>query len=280
MIIKNAFLHLDTGLVEKGDLRIEDGKIAALGDNLTGGAEKDYIGKHIYAGAMAFFAPARQETGSPILPLIDAWYAIEPAELKAQAFVKQGITNVIMVPGNKNVISGYCAVIKASGNSLADLTVKQKVAMKGAVTNEVVETYRPLGAPKAPIGPMGMVRLLQYALSGLDELADVREGKLPLLMSCCHDFEIRRVLEATQQWPKIKLLFHGCAANEKLEKEIVDRGAMLLDSCPRRMAEVFGVDHRIGALKEGLDADLAVYAADGRQGLLETLVNGQVVYHV
>lgn len=278
MIVKNALLHLGKDQVMLGDLKIENGKIAALGNGLSGGEEKDYSGRHIYAGAMAFWTPARQETAFPVLTSMDACYSVEPAELKTQAFAERGITDAVVVPGNKNVLSGYCAVIKTVGDSLSDLAVKQRVAMKGALTDEVVETYRPASASKASIGPMGMIRLLQYALAGDDELTDVREGKLPLLMTCYHDYEIRRVLEATRQWPKMKLLFQGCAADEKLEKELTDRGAELLGSCPRRMAEAFGVADRIGALKEGLDADLTVYAADGRLGLLETLINGKTVY--
>ena len=279
MIVKNAFIHLGKDQVMQGDLKIENGKIAALGSDLNGEEEKDYNGRHIYAGDIAIWTPLRQETGSPVLPLMDAWYAIEPAEMKKLKFAQRGITDVIVVPGNKNVLSGYCAVIKTVGDNLADLTVKRRAAMKGALTDEVVATYCPAGAPKATIGPMGMIRLLQHALARQEELADVREGNLPLLITCCHDFEIRRVLEATRQWPKMKLLFHGCTADEKLEKELLDCGAVLLDSCPCHMAEAFGVSDRVGAVKECADADLAVYAADGRRGLLETLVNGEVVYH-
>ena len=84
-------------------------------------------------------------------------------------------------------------------------------------------------------------------------------------------------MELARQEARDKLLVQAVDL-EKLEKELTDRGAELLGSCPRRMAEAFGVADRIGALKEGLDADLTVYAADGRLGLLETLINGKTVY--
>ena len=41
MIVKNALLHLGKDQVMLGDLKIENGKIAALGNGLSGGEEKD-----------------------------------------------------------------------------------------------------------------------------------------------------------------------------------------------------------------------------------------------
>lgn len=282
MILKNAFLHLKNGQTVQGDLQIENGKLAAVGGTLHGDEERDYTGKHIYPGAIAICAPGTEETTDPILPAMDAWYGLTACELKSRGFVQKGVTSVVAVPGEHNVISGLCAVVKTWGSSMEGMTVRRGVAMKGAFTDAVVATYRPAGMAKAPLGPAGMTRKLQHALSEREELAPVSKGELPLLMTCRYDFEVRRVLDALKDLPELKLIFTGCPSDEKLAQELSARGAELVcgcgGTCPRHMAELFGVSDRVGQLAVGLDADLAVYAGEGRKALLETFVCGESVY--
>lgn len=275
MILKNAFLHLRGSQTVQGDLLIENGRIVAVGGTLCGDDEWDYSGKHVYPGLVDFCAPAAEETGNPILPGLDAWCGLTADTLKANGFVRQGVTSVVAIPGEHGLISGLCAVVKTWGDSMSAVTVKRDVAMKAAFTDASTAAYRPAGASKIP---SGMLRMLQHALAEKSELAPVREGRLPLLMSCCHDFEVYRVLDGLQNFSDLKLIFTGCTADEKLKPVLAERGAEMTCHCPRRMAELFGVSDRIGQLQPGLDADLAIYAGDGREILLETMINGVSVY--
>ncbi len=173
MILKNARIHVGNGEVFEGDLEISGGKIAAVGKNLSGGDIRDMAGKDIFPGFidsgnflgtqdMAYFAKDYNENSSPVTPYLDIWHSFDPDELTLQEFYKEGITSVVVTPGNEGILGGTCMVAKTCGRNINKMTVRRDVALKASFTGEVLRVF---GAKSGPKTPMAMANLLKEALS-------------------------------------------------------------------------------------------------------------------
>lgn len=140
----------------KADILVEDGKIKAIGENLTADCEIiDAEGMNIYPG----FVEAHCHIGldgsgigfegndvnemtdilTPQLRAIDGVYPMDPTFHEALA---AGVTTVCTGPGSANVLGGQFAVLKTVGKSVDDMIVEPYAAMKCAFGENPKRCYK------------------------------------------------------------------------------------------------------------------------------------------
>ena len=153
--IKNGLIH--DAVVEAAyvaDILIENGKITAIGENLSGDEIIDAAGLEVYPG----FVEAHSHIGldgyatgpvgmdynemndicSPQLRAIDGINPMDPSFLYAR---NAGVTTVCTGPGSANVLGGTFTAIKTVGKRVDKMTVKKEVAMKCAFGENPKRVY-------------------------------------------------------------------------------------------------------------------------------------------
>lgn len=141
----------------KADILIQNGKIAAIGENLSadGAAVIDAAGKHVYPG----FVDAHSHLGmqgsgigfegndcnemtdilTPQLRAIDGFYPMDPALHEAAA---AGVTTVCTGPGSANVVGGTFMAVKTVGKRVDKMVINDRVAMKCAFGENPKRCYK------------------------------------------------------------------------------------------------------------------------------------------
>src|SRR5699024_4450564 len=151
-IIKGATIYTmneQNEVIENGDVRINDGTIAEIGENLsTEGATEviDGTGQVLTPGLIdahthvGLWSDAH-ETSHPSRPLMDDVDAIHPHD---QAFVDAragGATTVQTGAGSANPIGGVWTVVKTTGNTVEDMIIRKRSGLKGATGENAKNRY-------------------------------------------------------------------------------------------------------------------------------------------
>ena len=153
--IKNGLIH-DAVHEEAyvADLLIADGKIAAVGQNLTGDSEIDAAGLEVYPG----FIDAHSHIGldgygtGPVgkdynemndicCPQLRAIDGINPMDRTFEHARNAGVTTVCTGPGSANVLGGTFTAIKTVGKRVDRMVIRAEVAMKCAFGENPKRVY-------------------------------------------------------------------------------------------------------------------------------------------
>lgn len=147
MLIKNGnvLLFEKDGFVTC-DLRVKDGKIQEIGENLIPGQDEEIIdaeGKYVTPGlidAHSHICVSEEGMGSigddcndysdALMPYLDTLDAINPFDLAVKSAVEAGVTAACTCPGSDSVIGGMCSVISLTGTVAEDMLLKGKAAVK------------------------------------------------------------------------------------------------------------------------------------------------------
>jgi len=132
----------------RADILIEDGKIAAIGEDLEvpqGTAVIDASGKEVYPGfveahahiglagyGMGEIGSDQNEKTDIVTPHLRGIDGIKPMLPTLERAAKAGVTTICVGPGSANVIGGTFAAIKTVGRRVDDMLVRDNVAMKCA----------------------------------------------------------------------------------------------------------------------------------------------------
>lgn len=147
-IIKGAMIHTVTKGDFRGDLRLEDGKIAEIGSDIKGDesytiieaeelhAYPGFIDAHCHVGMWEEGTGDPGDDGNevtdPITPHIRALDACNVMDEGFTNAVRGGVTTICTCPGSANVIGGYPVTIKTYGKRIDNMLVDEKPAMKAA----------------------------------------------------------------------------------------------------------------------------------------------------
>ena len=144
--IKNGLIHdAIHEMAYQADILIEHGKIAAIGENLSGDEVIDAAGLEVYPG----FVEAHSHIGldgyatGPVgmdynemndicCPQLRAIDGINPMDRSFEHARNAGVTTVCTGPGSANVLGGTFTAIKTVGKRVDKMVVKKEVAMKCA----------------------------------------------------------------------------------------------------------------------------------------------------
>lgn len=179
MLIKNGFVFIasENGFVKK-DVEIKDGKIVAVGNELTSNCNEviDAEGKYITPGfidahshigigeeSMGWEGADYNEGTDPVTPAMRAIDAINPMNISFIEAIKGGVTTVCTGPGSANVIGGQFTTISLSGNIIDEMIIQEYAAMKCAF-GENPKRFHGREKEKMPMTRMGTAYLLRKAI--------------------------------------------------------------------------------------------------------------------
>lgn len=141
--------------IQKTDILIENGKIAALGKAPAGEECVDVLGLEIYPGlidahchlgldgyGVKYEGHDYNELNDCITPEISAVDGFNPMDPTLENARRGGVTCVGTGPGSSNVLGGSFMAVKTCGICVDEMIVKPKVAMKCAFGENPKNCYR------------------------------------------------------------------------------------------------------------------------------------------
>lgn len=244
-VIKNALVYTmaDAGVV-KADILVENGKVAAIGENLSAETVIDAAGKvvtpgfvdaHSHIGGIADLTPLGEdlnEITNPLTPELDAYYGINPKDKCFGYAIEQGITTSCLIPGSANVVCGWGMAYKSAGEHRL---IKDPVALKAAMGINPKGCYA--AKKMAPMTRMAIANLMKKYLRdvkdymakkaaagddaaklppydlGLEHGIPVIEKKIPLKVhSYMHD--MMTLLEIAREFDILVTMDHAQGASD------------------------------------------------------------------
>lgn len=263
-VIKNALVYTmaDAGVV-KADILVENGKIAAIGENLSAETVIDAAGKvvtpgfvdaHSHIGGIADLTPLGEdlnEITNPLTPELDAYYGINPKDKCFGYAIEQGITTSCLIPGSANVVCGWGMAYKSAGEHRL---IKDPVALKAAMGINPKGCYA--AKKMAPMTRMAIANMMKKYLRdvkdymakkaaagddatklppydlGLEHGIPVIEKKIPLKVhSYMHD--MMTLLEIAKEFDILVTMDHAQGASDFAD-ELADphvRGVVFGPTC-------------------------------------------------
>ncbi len=178
-IINGKILTITKGVIDKGTIIIEKGRIVKIGKGIKVPKKAKVInakGKvimpgmidaHCHTGIFADGVGWKESDGNemtdPITPQLRAIDAIHPEDIAFQDLREAGVTTINTGPGSGNLIGGQFVCMKTKKtNSIEKVIIKQPSAMKMALGENPKSVY---GANKRmPSTRMGNAAVLRNAL--------------------------------------------------------------------------------------------------------------------
>ena len=161
LLIRGGLIHtaITPGPLQ-ADILVEDGKIKAIGQNLT--ADNAQIisadGLNVYPGfveahghigldgyGIGYEGQDYNEMNDILSPQLRAIDAIQPMDYALQEAREAGVTCLCVGPGSANVLGGTFAAIKPVGKRVEKMLVKKECAMKCAFGENPKRCYKDKG---------------------------------------------------------------------------------------------------------------------------------------
>ena len=161
-----------------GDILVDDGKIAAMGESLSAPYAEildaegllvtpGLIDAHTHIGideeGMRWEGADYNEMSDPITPDMRAVDGINPMDEGLANAVAAGVTAAMTGPGSANVVGGTFCAIKLAGTDISDMVIKDPAAMKAAFGENPKSCYGQQGHKK-PVTRMAVAALLRDIL--------------------------------------------------------------------------------------------------------------------
>jgi imidazolonepropionase-like amidohydrolase len=256
--ITNArILPVSGPAIEKGTLVIRDGKIAAVGADVSvpaGARVIDGTGKTVTPGFLnsstqvgiveVEAVSGTNDTGSgddDITAAFDVVYGLDPNSTRIPVTREGGVTRVIVAPsGGTGLIGGRGALIRLAGDRASEMVIQDPVAMFGILgegaaaraggargvavlrVRELLDDARDYLAHKAAFEANGRYR---YGASRLDleALGPVVAGRLPLALQVDRASDIENALQLAKDY-RVKLILLGAAEGWEVADDIAKAG--------------------------------------------------------
>jgi len=228
--------------IENGTVLIKDGKIVAVGANVTvpSDAEKvDASGKWVTPGlvdaetqlglvevgfgAGANESRARSEQG--ITPDFTSWDGLNPRSVLIPPAREDGITSVMSTPGG-GLIAGQAAMIDLFGDTRAGMILRAPAAMIASIEDQGGDGAPAKGQQIAKLREIlqdtryyqkhvaefdrGQSRQMSVSPASLAALVPVLEGKVPLLINVDEASDIQSAIDLAKEFG-IKVIIGGGA---------------------------------------------------------------------
>jgi len=226
--------------IENGTVLIKDGKIVAVGANVTvpADAEKvDASGKWVTPGLVdaetqlglvevGFGAGAnesRARSTDGITPDFTSWDGLNPRSVLIPPAREDGITSVMATPGG-GLVAGQAAIIDLFGDTRAGMILRAPAAMiaglgdaggdgapaKGQVVARLRELLQDTRFYQKHLADFdrGQSRQLSASPAALAAMVPVLEGKVPLLINADQASDIQSAIDLAKEFG-IKVIIGG-----------------------------------------------------------------------
>ena len=182
LLIRNAKLYPMAGdVLPRGDLLMKDGKIAAIGEELSACdaqvidaaglvATPGLVDAHSHFGG---FKPAQSDSDDlnemtdPVTPQVRAIDGVDPQDENLRYAHRSGITTACITPGSGNIVAGTAFAAKLYGEDLRQTVLRDPCALKLALGINPKKVYGPKG--RAPMTRMGIAAILFDAFRQADD---------------------------------------------------------------------------------------------------------------
>lgn len=177
----------EAGVIDRGYVAIENGKIAAVGAGEPAVAEGDaviretgrlfpgFIDGHTHIGILEDSLRAEgddvNEATNPNTAQLRGWDAINPLDRCFGDAMRAGVTLVGVGPGSANPIGGQFVAMKTVGQRVDDMIVKAPVSMKFALGENPKFCY----SGKGPSTRMATASIIREALLKAQRYADKKD---------------------------------------------------------------------------------------------------------
>ena len=159
MLIKNGRVHDGLGTVSVRDIRIGDGLIQTIGEDLSAAADEevfDAAGMEILPGFVHALSswgvngstteirPSSEdnsEKSNPITPELDAFYAFNGRAATAQQLGAFGLTSCGVAPADTNLFGGRIAAFTVDGVNPYKMCLKRDIGMMASVGGQLKRVY-------------------------------------------------------------------------------------------------------------------------------------------
>lgn len=158
LLLKNGriFTMSDRGIIENGDILIENDKIVEIGEGIEveDGEIYDLSGGFVYPGfieahshmglyeeGITKVVDECNEMSNPLTPEINVIDGINPNDLSFREAYENGITTVSVLPGSSNIVAGQSVVLKTYGNRVDDMVIDRYNGIKVSLGENPIQTY-------------------------------------------------------------------------------------------------------------------------------------------
>ncbi len=224
-VIRNGWIHdMVTREPYQADIQIQDGKIQAIGKDLTDDCVIDAAGKHIYPGfvdahshlglagyGIGFEGTDYNEMNDICTPHLRAIDSFNPFDESVAIAAKAGVTTVATGQGSANAIGGQWISVKTHGTCVDDMLVREPVAMKCALGENPKRCYQNKGN-SARMSTAAVIRNMIYQTRDYmarKEAAGNNPAKMP-----AYDQKCEAMIPVIEK--KIPLKIHAHQANDIL----------------------------------------------------------------
>ena len=281
-----------------GCVLIQDGKIAAVGTNLTapeGAAVIDAGGRLVTPGCVeahchigldnegiGWEGHDYNEIVEPITPQLRAIDSINPQDEAFGLALRGGVTSACTGPGSANVVGGTFVAIKLYGKRVDKMIIKDPVAMKCAFGENPKRCYGQ-GGKKSPMTRMAVAALLRELLfktrrymedkaagknppfdMKLEAMIPVLEGKIPLKAHAHRADDILTAVRVAKEFG-VKLTLDHCTDGSLIADELAEEGLLHHSRHPPHRRRSHQHHHRRSGDSSAISAH--VRRAGGERGI-------------
>jgi imidazolonepropionase-like amidohydrolase len=223
LVIRNGRIHTITqGIIDRGSVLIQDGKIVAIGTSVPEPAgariidaegrwvQPGIIEAHCHLGVseqgMGFEGNDTNEMVEPCTPHVRAIDGINPLDSGLQDALEAGITAAWMTPGSANVIGGQGATCRTWGPTVAAMVMNPFSAMKAALGENPKRVYSAKNKISTRMGSAGFFREMMYkakAYQRKQEIAKEKGNEAP-----DYDFKLEPLLAVLRKEVPMRIHAH------------------------------------------------------------------------
>lgn len=175
----------DGSLLRRGWLRVEDGKIAALGQGEPPRGDEmldatgllvlpGFVDCHTHLGmwedSLGFEGDDGNEDTDPCTPHLRAIDAVNPMERCFSEALAAGVTTVLTGPGSSNPIGGQFSALKTAGHAVDRMVVRELAGIKFALGENPKTSFH--ARSQSPVTRMATAALIREQLSKAQRYRD------------------------------------------------------------------------------------------------------------
>lgn len=280
LLFKNATLLDGVGHRYDGyDLLVRHGKVVGIGKSLTGSAGTttvDATGKWITPGIIdahshlgGASSPSSRtrfdinERTNPVTPYVSVQHAVWPQDPGFFTALAGGVTTLDVLPGSTNLIGGRGVLLKnvASVTVQGMMFAQAPTPLKMACGENPKNAYGTKGGPSTAMGNMAGYRAAflearaflaagrsekaagnGQKLLGLQTMADVLEGKLPVQIHCYRADEMAQMIELSHEFDFKIAAFHHAVEAFKIRDMLAREGICVATWGDRWVSKLEGMD--------------------------------------
>jgi len=300
LLIKNGKVHtMANGVLDSADILVKSGKIAMIAKDIEATSDMQVVdasGKLVFPGfidahthmglwedGMGFEGADGNEETDPVTPHLRAIDGINPMDRNFKEALEGGITTVATGPGSANVMGGQFVVVKAVGDRIDEMIIKDPAGFKIAFGENPKSVYgKDDRAPQTRMAIAALIRetlkkavnyhedMLDYVSDEeadrpeydikLDALIPLLEKKAPLKAHAHRADDIFTAIRIAKEFD-LELTLDHCTEGHLIANHIAKEGYPALvgpSLCERSKIELKNLDFKTAAVLSNAGVQVAL----------------------